>query len=722
MKENSLFMRRPSLMISAAIYLAAFILLFAGVIYYDRAESMLEAQRADILTRTVEYAVECINDELERVRSVTASMRTALRYTPMPVNARMTSQIRLELNEASRQMENIITSSTMIQDAYMYSNEAKYAIFPNAVLDYEQIKRIYNNNGFSVEEIEKLHKTFTFGKFITSENGRQMAYVVSVGKYASDEPMRQIVILLKFNLLQYLINGIDTALPHARYVLEDGLGNALTEAQIGNVDDCTATYRYPLDSGYILNVMIQETGLGEEVNQARRAYFASVLAGLLIVTAITVMTCKFSKIPINQLTEYIRKNYHAVTENQGEGLNALRVVVDEILENQANTQNELAKLQQEKRWNDLAALFGQSSVKGSGWQGKNYVLMLFAPSVSDKDKLSHLMRSMMELEYEWAILTLHSGLALMIGNKKKELQSQEYSLLAERILSHLDESEFDSLKLAISSCHKDMEEINVAYREAVMARDCLYMRTDVPALSYEECDFQPGALKTDTEYLNRQQHFNRLVSQGKYNDAAEYLQHLVPAVFGDDVIARSETGRMHLEMVKYQMISCMDYLYKGSEEALEIRRDRIREMLLCTSYSQVLDIMRDLLRDMVVPESDANEQNGGDETLLNIKIYVRTHYADTQLSITSIADQFDMSPNNVSKLFSRKAGIGVLQYIHRIRIENACNLILNTDMNLTEISQKVGYTNTLTFSRAFKARYHMSPSEWRHMNENEQNR
>ena len=123
-----------------------------------------------------------------------------------------------------------MASSTMIQDAYMYSNEAKYAIFPNAVLDYEQIKRIYNNNGFSVEEIDKLHKTFTFGKFITSENGRQMAYVVSVGKNASNEPMRQIVILLKFNLLQYLINGIDTTLPHARYVLEDGLGNALTEA------------------------------------------------------------------------------------------------------------------------------------------------------------------------------------------------------------------------------------------------------------------------------------------------------------------------------------------------------------------------------------------------------------------------------------------------------------------------------------------------------------
>ncbi len=76
-----------------------------------------------------------------------------------------------------------------------------------------------------------------------------------------------------------------------------------------------------------------------------------------------------------------------------------------------------------------------------------------------------------------------------------------------------------------------------------------------------------------------------------------------------------------------------------------------------------------------------------------------------------------MSPNNVSKLFSRKANMGVLQYIHKIRIENACNLMLNTDMTLSEIGQRVGYTSNLTFNRAFKARYHMSPSEWKKLNE-----
>ena len=126
--------------------------------------------------------------------------------------------------------------------------------------------------------------------------------------------------------------------------------------------------------------------------------------------------------------------------------------------------------------------------------------------------------------------------------------------------------------------------------------------------------------------------------------------------------------------------------------------------------------MEGLLRDLALPDA-AEEPGSGDDTLLAIKQYVRAHFADPQLSVTALAEQFGMSPNSVSKLFSRKAGMGVLQYIHKIRIENACNLILSTELTLSEVAQRVGYTSSLTFTRAFKARYHMSPSEWRKLNE-----
>ena len=657
MKRNSLFIRKPSLMISVAIYLAAFILLLSGVIFYDYAEDMLADQREDILNRTVEYAVEYVNEQLESVRTTAVTIRSNLRYVPMPVASKLTSHSRLALNDASAQLENIISAEDLLSDAYFYSNEAGYAILSNAVLDEEHIAKIYGVNGFTPAEMDMLHKTYSLGRLVSSTDGKQLAYILSVGKDASGAPMRQVVMLLKYNILQTLISNMDAPLSQAVYTIMDGSGNPLCSAQVGQVGEKTLSYRYLLDSGYTMEVTIESGNLGEEVDAARRIYFAAVVLGLVVVTVITVITCRFSTVPINQLTDYLRKNYSSVTDTQGEGLEALRAVVDDILINHDDAQRQLEALKEDKRWHDLAAMFGQSVAKGEGWQGKNYALLLFAPAVGDREALLPVIRSVTEKHHEWALMMLADGAALMLGSKTHLMDGGLMCAFAEKLLSALDEKGFASLRVAISACYEELSDINTAYREAMMARDCLYMQVDVPVLHYEACDFQPGAFRTDAEYMQRQQHFNRLVSQGKFEEAKGYLRQLVPQVFMDDAMARSEAGRMHLEMVKYQMISCMDYLYKGTDEALDIRRDSIREMLMCVSYQQVLDIMDKLLEDLTGQENEEGEKTGGDETLLKVKMYVRTHFADPQLSITSIADVFGMTPNSLSKLFSRKAGV-----------------------------------------------------------------
>ena len=75
-----------------------------------------------------------------------------------------------------------------------------------------------------------------------------------------------------------------------------------------------------------------------------------------------------------------------------------------------------------------------------------------------------------------------------------------------------------------------------------------------------------------------------------------------------------------------------------------------------------------------------------------------------------------MPINRLSKLFSRCTGVGVLQYIHKIRIEEACTLLLTDEsMTIADVAAQVGYTSTLTFTRAFKARYHMTPGEYRRL-------
>ena len=54
-----------------------------------------------------------------------------------------------------------------------------------------------------------------------------------------------------------------------------------------------------------------------------------------------------------------------------------------------------------------------------------------------------------------------------------------------------------------------------------------------------------------------------------------------------------------------------------------------------------------------------------------------------------------------------------MQYIVSLRITNAINLIENTDYNITEIANAVGYDNSLYFSRLFHKHTGMSPSEYK---------
>ncbi len=83
-----------------------------------------------------------------------------------------------------------------------------------------------------------------------------------------------------------------------------------------------------------------------------------------------------------------------------------------------------------------------------------------------------------------------------------------------------------------------------------------------------------------------------------------------------------------------------------------------------------------------------------------------------ELSLEEIADGCSMSVAKIKKLFTRKHEGGVINYFNSLKISHAKHLIRNTDMNFTQISEELGFSYPYYFSKVFKAKTGMSPSEY----------
>ena len=83
------------------------------------------------------------------------------------------------------------------------------------------------------------------------------------------------------------------------------------------------------------------------------------------------------------------------------------------------------------------------------------------------------------------------------------------------------------------------------------------------------------------------------------------------------------------------------------------------------------------------------------------------------IKIAEIAKQFHLHPVYLEKLFRKQVGVSMKRYLINKRLDYAKELLKNTALNLSEISNFVGCTDSLYFSKIFKNRYGMSPTEYR---------
>lgn len=95
-------------------------------------------------------------------------------------------------------------------------------------------------------------------------------------------------------------------------------------------------------------------------------------------------------------------------------------------------------------------------------------------------------------------------------------------------------------------------------------------------------------------------------------------------------------------------------------------------------------------------------KSGFDERTERVIDYINNNITNPNLTVQIICQNTKTNTAFLSRVFKKKTGFSVLEYIHHLRLEKAKELLLATDQSIEQIARLVGFTGRWTLSRAIK--------------------
>lgn len=103
------------------------------------------------------------------------------------------------------------------------------------------------------------------------------------------------------------------------------------------------------------------------------------------------------------------------------------------------------------------------------------------------------------------------------------------------------------------------------------------------------------------------------------------------------------------------------------------------------------------------------------KSFLSLIKYVNAHYKE-DLVLQQLADDFNINYSYCSDLFKKATGTNFSQYLTNLRINNACNLLRESDTGIAQIAYETGYNDYHYFALVFKKATGVTPSQYREHN------
>ncbi|MDF2722821.1 MAG: AraC family transcriptional regulator [Paenibacillus sp.] len=161
-----------------------------------------------------------------------------------------------------------------------------------------------------------------------------------------------------------------------------------------------------------------------------------------------------------------------------------------------------------------------------------------------------------------------------------------------------------------------------------------------------------------------------------------------------------------LKLPKRAQVRNIPYMYRKIKELYDAYASSRTYNHLHISMG-AMDIFLDLLR----ASRDTPAGNKADLLIRRLIGHLEEHCAE-ELETDRIASRFQLNYRYISTLFKARVGTSIFKYHERLRIHHAAELLKNTVLNISEVSDRVGFQSPFYFSKVFKKVMGEAPSEY----------
>lgn len=191
----------------------------------------------------------------------------------------------------------------------------------------------------------------------------------------------------------------------------------------------------------------------------------------------------------------------------------------------------------------------------------------------------------------------------------------------------------------------------------------------------------------------------------------------VPVKLGEELIGFLQTGQVLCKKPTARQFAQVakklsDY---GIEVTSRIEKSYFNSKVLNPAQYQsmvsLLTIFAEHLS-LVANRVAVGQKNSEPAMITRAKDYIKTNQGE-DLSLGQVAKAVNTSTFYFCKMFKKATGLNFTEYLSRVRVEKAKNLLLNPNLRVSEIAFEVGFQSLTHFNRVFKKIAGESPSEFR---------